>query len=118
MSLVAPQDVDRKYGSITPSEGAEQQCFTDLACSTPHVSAFCRAVVAKVIPLGFWGDDGNKRTIMYWIDQFVSLRRFESLTLHQVTQQIQVIPPLRLATIHADRPAGWHFSLAPATWSR
>jgi len=46
--------------------------------------------VAKVIPRGFWGDDDNRRTIMYWIDQFISLRRFESLTLHQVTQNIQV----------------------------
>lgn len=27
---------------------------------------------------------------MYWIDQFVALRRFESLTLHQVTQKIHV----------------------------
>jgi hypothetical protein len=28
---------------------------------------------------------------MYWIDQFISLRRFESFTLHQVTQQLQVM---------------------------
>ena len=27
---------------------------------------------------------------MYWIDQFVALRRFESLTLHQVTQKVHV----------------------------
>jgi telomerase reverse transcriptase len=48
------------------------------------------AVVARVIPQAFWGDDSNKRIIMYWIDQFVSLRRFESLTLHQVMQKMQV----------------------------
>jgi len=28
--------------------------------------------------------------MMYWIDQFVCLRRFESLTLHQITQKLQV----------------------------
>jgi telomerase reverse transcriptase len=67
-----------------------QQCFTDMACSTADVSAFCRAVVAKVIPNDFFGDDSNKRIIMHWIDQFISLRRFESLTMHQVTQKIQV----------------------------
>jgi hypothetical protein len=71
-----------------------QQCFTGMACSTADVSAFCRAVVAKVIPHDFFGDDSNKRTIMYCIDQFISLRRFESLTLHQVTQKIQVKHPL------------------------
>jgi telomerase reverse transcriptase len=61
-----------------------------MACSTADVSAFCRAVVARVIPNGFWGDEDNKHIIMSWIGQFVSLRRFESLTLHQVTQKIQV----------------------------
>jgi telomerase reverse transcriptase len=43
-----------------------------------------------VIPNSFWGDEHNKRIIMYWIDQFIQLRRFESLTLHQVTQKVQV----------------------------
>ncbi|KAH9878518.1 hypothetical protein IAQ61_001790 [Plenodomus lingam] len=68
----------------------EQTCFTDMACHTAHVSAFCRAVIAKAIPKGFWGGDGNKRVVMYWIDQFIHLRRFESLTLHQVTQKLQI----------------------------
>ncbi|KAH4908622.1 hypothetical protein HBI80_055510 [Parastagonospora nodorum] len=68
----------------------EQACFTDMACSTADVSAFCRAVVARVIPNAFWGDESNKRVIMYWVDQFISLRRFESLNLHQVTQKLQI----------------------------
>lgn len=61
-----------------------------MACPIAHVSAFCRAVIAKVVPNGFWGNDDNKRTIMHCIDQFVSLRKFETLTLHQVMQKIQV----------------------------
>jgi len=68
-----------------------------MACPTAHVSAFCRAVVAKVIPKDFWGNDENKRTIMHYIDQFVSLRKYETLTLHQVTQKIQVCGPRVLA---------------------
>jgi telomerase reverse transcriptase len=68
----------------------ENTCFTDLACSTAHVSAFCRAVISKVIPNDFWGDKNNKHMVLYWIDQFICLRRFESLTLHQVTQKLQV----------------------------
>ena len=71
-------------------QAANEACFTDMACPTAHVSAFCRAVVAKIIPKGFWGDDDNKRTIMRYIDQFVILRKFETLTLHQVTQKLQV----------------------------
>jgi len=46
-----------------------------------------------VIPDAFWGSDHNKRTMLFWVDQFISLRRFESLTLHQVTQKIQVMRP-------------------------
>jgi hypothetical protein len=88
-----------------------------MACSTADVSAFCRAVVTKVIPNGFWGGDDNKRIIMYWVDQFVALRRFESLNLHQVTQKIQVFYPLHLSTDYIDRLAGCIFSLAPTTRS-
>lgn len=68
----------------------EDTHFTAMACPTAHISAFCRAVVAKVIPNEFWGSDNNKHVIMHWIDQFVYLRRFETLTLHQVTQKLQV----------------------------
>jgi telomerase reverse transcriptase len=58
------------------------------------VSAFCRAIISKVIPQGFWGNEHNKRVLMYWVDQFIDLRRFESLNLHQVTQNVQVYIPL------------------------
>ncbi|KAF1929540.1 uncharacterized protein M421DRAFT_4010 [Didymella exigua CBS 183.55] len=77
---------------------ADEACFTDMACPTAHVSAFCRAVIAKVVPRRFWGDDGNRRTVMQCIDQFVGLRKFETLTLHEVTQKLQVtaIPWLQL----------------------
>ncbi|KAJ4301248.1 Telomerase reverse transcriptase [Kalmusia sp. IMI 367209] len=76
--------------AISKPRTVEDTCFTDMACPTAHVSAFCRAAIAKVIPNALWGTDDNKRIIMYWIDQFVFLRRFESLTLHQVTENIQI----------------------------
>lgn len=72
------------------SRSIQQTCFLDLACPTAHVSAFCRAVLSKTIPKAFWGDSHNEHIVMYWVDQFVALRRFESLTLHQVTQKIHV----------------------------
>lgn len=99
-----------------PDRSTEQQCFTDMACSTADVSAFCRAAVAKVIPHGVWGDDSGKRIIMHWIDRFVCLRKFESLTLHQVTQNMQVDIPcnfprlmltdLQIASLAWLRPPG------------
>ncbi|KAF2794045.1 hypothetical protein K505DRAFT_361455 [Melanomma pulvis-pyrius CBS 109.77] len=76
--------------STFKSRMVEDTCFTDMACPTAHVSAFCRAVIAKVIPNDFWGEEENKRMMMYWIDQFLCLRRFESLTLHQITQKLQI----------------------------
>ncbi|KAL8903673.1 MAG: hypothetical protein Q9207_003775 [Kuettlingeria erythrocarpa] len=73
--------------------------------STPvaNVSAFCRAVVANLVPIGFWGEgaegDHNKDVIMRNIDRFICLKRFESLTLHVVSQDLKIsamtwlIPP-------------------------
>lgn len=68
----------------------EETCFTDLACPAAHVSAFCRATISNVVPNDFWGGDHNRRMIMKSVDQFIQLRKFESLTLHQVTQGLQV----------------------------
>jgi telomerase reverse transcriptase len=91
-SAESPAEIDRRSDrNGTESNAGNQECFTDMACPAADVSAFCRAVVARVIPNAFWGDENNRRTIMYWIDQFILLRRFESLNLHQVTQKVQVI---------------------------
>lgn len=63
--------------------------------STPPemVSMFCRSVIAKLLPknaLGT-GSDGvhNLQIIMRRIDHFIKLRRFETLSLHQVMQGIR-----------------------------
>lgn len=65
-----------------------------MATSSAEVSSFCQAVFKKVIPQGFWGSgsaaDHNKLQFMKKIDQFISLRRFESMTLYELTQGIQV----------------------------
>ncbi|PGH29534.1 telomerase reverse transcriptase [[Emmonsia] crescens] len=68
--------------------------MTDYA--TPHaaVSAFCRAVLLKLIPneLYGYGEDGikNRDIIMRHVDSFVQLRRFESLSLHEVSQGLKI----------------------------
>ncbi|CAE7177976.1 hypothetical protein PTNB85_02944 [Pyrenophora teres f. teres] len=89
-TVPAPAKSDDKDLLLDEGHTDQQTSFTDMACPTAHVSAFCRAVISKVIPKGFWGDDHNQRALMYWIDQFVDMRRFESLTLHQVTQKIHI----------------------------
>ncbi|KAJ0279143.1 hypothetical protein CBS470a_009436 [Colletotrichum nupharicola] len=67
---------------------------TDLATPTPHVSAFCRAVLARLIPNEFWGsgpDQAHNRDLVFKrVDHFVRLRRFESMSLEEVTDEIKV----------------------------
>ncbi|KAG9196339.1 telomerase reverse transcriptase [Alternaria panax] len=88
--VVKPANCEKKGQSRSGTRTVQQTCFTDLACPAAHVSAFCRAVISKVIPEGLWGNEHNKHTLMYWVDQFIDLRRFESINLHQVTQNIQI----------------------------
>ncbi|KAI9827593.1 MAG: hypothetical protein M1826_006255 [Phylliscum demangeonii] len=58
------------------------------------VSAFCRAVIGKVIPDDFWGTGNtrqhNKHAILRRVDQFITRRRFESLSLHEILQGFKV----------------------------
>ncbi|KAI9871385.1 MAG: hypothetical protein M1830_002966, partial [Pleopsidium flavum] len=78
-----------------------EQSIMDSATSAGDVSAFCRAVVSKIIPDDFWGSSNacNKELLMRNIDRFVHLRRFESLSLHEVVQGMKIgsipwlIPP-------------------------
>jgi len=64
------------------------------ATSTAMVSAFCRAVLSSLIPADFWGrgdvKSHNERVFHQNVDRFISLRRFESLSLHEVSQGLKV----------------------------
>ena len=68
--------------------------FTLLATAHSDVSSFCRAVLSKLIPEDFWGfsTDGlnNRNIVMKNVDQFVRLRKYETLSLHRVFQGIKV----------------------------
>ncbi len=73
----------------------EKRSVIDLATPTAEVSAFCRAVISTVFPNQLWGLNGtgqeNKRVILQNVDRFVHLRRFETIFLHEVIQNIKVI---------------------------
>jgi Telomerase ribonucleoprotein complex - RNA binding domain len=59
-----------------------------------RVSAFCRAVLAHLIPHEFWGSGEtqvhNEKILFRNVDRFITLRRFESLSLHEVSQGTRV----------------------------
>lgn len=75
--------------------------ITDLACSHNAVTLFCRAALSKIIPASFWGEaeDGkyNRRIFEDKLRHFISLRRFESMNLHEVLHgfKLQHIPWLQ-----------------------
>ncbi|UNI21054.1 RNA-directed DNA polymerase [Purpureocillium takamizusanense] len=68
--------------------------FVELASPVPQVSAFCQAALSKLIPSGFWGEGDtmyhNKTTFLRSVDRFIKLRRFESMTLHDIAQGLRV----------------------------
>ena len=85
----------RHYCPIdSTSSGCANTNAMSLATAASQVSAFCRSVVAHVFPSQLWGvgeiGAHNKARIMYHIDRFVALRRYESMTLHEVLQDIKI----------------------------
>lgn len=70
--------------------------LTDYATPASSVSAFCRAVLQKLIPPRFFGEGEhgvwNRRLVMNHVDSFIKLRRFESLSLHEVCKGLKVRP--------------------------
>jgi telomerase reverse transcriptase len=77
----------------------------EYATPSSDVSAFCRAVLARLIPHGFWGvgkeGEENQHVIMRHVDRFIRLRKFENLSLHLVSQSLKV--PLTRSIL--DAPA-------------
>ncbi|KAK5692774.1 Telomerase reverse transcriptase [Elasticomyces elasticus] len=58
--------------------------------STPaEVSSFYRAVVLQVFPLALWGAD-NRMILLRSVDKFVRLRRYETLSVHDVLQDLKI----------------------------
>ena len=85
------------YGESSPDVPLLRKSnLIDAANPASQVSAYCRAVVSNVFPHDTWGtgQDGetNREIILRNIDVFVGLRRFESLSLHTVYQNLKVCP--------------------------
>lgn len=78
--------------SARSSASPRSPSIFDFATPAADVSTFCQAVLSNVIPNEFWGstEDRNKELLMRNVDRFVTMRRFESLSLHEVVQGIKV----------------------------
>lgn len=76
------------YCPWVPHGESEGASTFDHACTPERVSAFCRAVVRNVVPPDMFGTSGEKNSnlgiVMRGIDCFIRLRRYESITLHDV----------------------------------
>ncbi|KAJ5804517.1 uncharacterized protein N7518_000820 [Penicillium psychrosexuale] len=88
-----------------------QVSLTDHATPPSSVSAFCRAVIQKLIPRQFWGvgPDGisNFKLVLRHVDRFIKLRRFESLSLHEVCKGVKItsIPWLAPPQVQTSLPS-------------
>ena len=64
----------------------------EAATSVDHVSAFCQAVITRIVPNDFLGTGAggakNRKTLLKNINLFIRCNRFENLTLHAVSQDI------------------------------
>ncbi|CEJ86084.1 hypothetical protein VHEMI04004 [[Torrubiella] hemipterigena] len=85
--------------------------ITDLACTGHHVSMFCQTVLSRLIPTDFWGvgETGllNQTEFFKKIGHFLSLRRFENMSLHELVQGITIsnIAWLQLPSTINDKPS-------------
>ena len=83
-----------QFPHVSSPSGISDRSFIELACSPHSVSAFCKAVISKVVPSELFGIGEakihHKRKILHVIDQFVKMRKFESPTLLQVIECIKV----------------------------
>lgn len=77
-----------------PADIGDNASLIPFATPTADVSAFCRAVLSKIIPRGFWGNgpegSRNEAVVMRNVDLFIHLGRHERLSLHTVSQGLKV----------------------------
>ncbi|RGP76336.1 telomerase reverse transcriptase [Fusarium sporotrichioides] len=68
--------------------------LVELATPSSQVSSFCQAVLSRIVPDSFWGGEDvgkhNKSTVMRNVDHFIRLRRFETMSLHEITQDLKI----------------------------
>ncbi|MCJ1432065.1 hypothetical protein MMC27_001421 [Xylographa pallens] len=84
----------RNLENAVNGNATSKSSITAVATPAEQVSAFCRAVLLRLIPFDLWGEgqDGeqNKNIILHHVNQFISLRQFENMNLHSVSQNLKI----------------------------
>ncbi|KAI0914867.1 hypothetical protein F4823DRAFT_196042 [Ustulina deusta] len=80
----------------------QNSSVTELATSSTKVASFCQAVLKVLIPREFWGcglaASHNERQFLKKVVLFISLRRFEDISLYEVSQGMKVSNQNRVIT--------------------
>ena len=91
-----------------------KESMLDHSTSASMVSAFCRAVLSRLLPSEFWGTGrtkiDNERVFLQNVDRFIGLRRFESLSLHEVSQG------LKASFTNHNRFVSDYFQISDVEW--
>ncbi|KAK9253959.1 Telomerase ribonucleoprotein complex RNA binding domain-containing protein [Lipomyces tetrasporus] len=72
------------------NETKDSTNFLHNATKYNHVAAFVKSVVRKLLPAKTFGSETNWNIILKHIDTYVSLGRYEILTMHSLIQGIRV----------------------------
>ena len=94
MTASNPPNTMTTTSSIRESAKFPRGSIMQYATSTGQVSAFCQAVLRRILPrdaLGT-GQEGeeNRNKLMRWVDHFIKMRRNETLNLHVTLQGIKI----------------------------
>ena len=85
---------DTSLTAASTTNPPRKASLIDHATPAAMVSAFCLAVLSRLIPHEFWGVGDirvqNEAVFHRNVRRFIELRRFETLSLHEVSQGIKV----------------------------
>ncbi|QRW13350.1 telomerase reverse transcriptase [Ceratobasidium sp. AG-Ba] len=98
MSQIPDKSYQVSHPSLVLPHGASEAAletklkprFVEFACSHHEVLRYIKVVVDEVIPHAFWGSVANRKLIDAHIQKIVTQRRFETLTLHALMQNLSV----------------------------
>lgn len=95
VTQVLPSDsLSTKPVSPLPKQYDSDTSFLAHATPVSRVAAFCRAVLCSLLPGDVFGKGqpghANLEMVLRKVDDFVCMRRFESISLHQVVQGLRI----------------------------
>jgi telomerase reverse transcriptase len=94
------QLVGSSHEDVQGAESQAQNSIIDHATPITNVVVFCQRVLARVVPDQFFGHGDiakhNRDILNRNVDKFIRLRRFETLTLHEVIQGMKVCENLTI----------------------